>query len=58
MGILKSKRPEPDSEAAADSGPHPTRAKSLSKMLRMVENERFTVEIDSENAILDCTLER
>ena len=36
----------------------PTRAKSLSKMLRIVENERFTFEIDSEIAILDCTLER
>ena len=35
-----------------------TRAKRLSKMLRIVENERFTFEIDSENVILDCTLER
>ena len=34
-----------------------TRAKGLSKMLRIVENERFTFDIDSENAILDCTLE-
>ena len=33
-----------------------TRAKSLSKMLHIVENERFTVEIDSENAILVNTL--
>ena len=30
-----------------------THAKSLSKMLRIVENERFTVEIDSVNAIID-----
>ena len=38
--------------------PLSTRAKSLSKMLRIVENERFTFDIDPENAILDCTLER
>ena len=31
---------------------------SLLKVLLVVENERFTVEIDSESAILDCTLER
>ena len=24
-------------------------------MLRIVQNERFTVEIDSENALLNCT---
>ena len=30
-----------------------TRAKSLSKMLHILENERFSVEIDSENAILN-----
>ena len=29
----------------------PGRSKSLSKMMRLVENERYTVEIDSENAI-------
>ena len=33
-----------------------TRSKSLLKMMRIVENERFTVEIDSENAILDCRI--
>ena len=27
-------------------------------VMHIVENERFTFEIDSENAILDCTLER
>ena len=27
---------------------HATRAKSLSKMLRIVDNERFTFEIDTE----------
>ena len=42
-----------------DSHGCPTRrAKSLLKILRIVENERFTFEIDSEIAILDCTLER
>ena len=37
-----------------------TRAKSLSKMLHIVENERFIFDTDSENAILvlDSTLER
>ena len=35
-----------------------TRSKSLLKMMLVVENEGFTVEIDSEHAILDCTLER
>ena len=34
---------------------HPTRSKSLSKMLRIVQNERFTFEIDSENALLNST---
>ena len=32
-----------------------TRSKSLSKMLRIVQNERFTFEIDSENALLNST---
>ena len=36
----------------------PTRAKSVSKMLRTVENERFRFEIELKIAILDCTLER
>ncbi len=31
---------------------------SLSKMLRQVQNEMFTFEIDSENALVGCTLER
>ena len=32
-----------------------TRSKSLSKMMRIVQNERCTIEIDSENALLNCT---
>ena len=32
-----------------------TRSKSLSKMMRIVINERFTIEIDSENALLNST---
>ncbi len=36
----------------------PTRAQSLSKMLRYVQNEMFTFEIDSENALVGCILER
>ena len=36
----------------------PTRAKSLSKMLRKWENEMFTFEIDSEAALVGSTLER
>ncbi len=34
------------------------RSKSLSKMLRQVQNEMFTFEIDPENALVGCTLER
>ena len=30
-------------------------SKSLSKMLRIVQNERFTIEFDSENALLNST---
>ncbi len=35
----------------------PTRSQSLSKMLCWVQNEMFTFEIDSENALVGCTLE-
>ena len=57
-----TRRPRPGSESAAGGfgrlpRPRDSRGKSLSKMLRMVETERFTFDIDSENAILDCTLE-
>jgi hypothetical protein len=31
---------------------------SLMRMLRKVQNERFTFQIDSETAVLHCTLER
>jgi len=39
-------------------GPGPTRSKSQSKMMRKCENEMFTFEIDSEIALVGCTLER
>ncbi len=35
---------------------HATRAQSLMKMLRRVQNEMFTFKIDSEIALVDCTL--
>ena len=42
-----------------DSGPLTTRSKSLPKMLRIVQNERFTTnftfEIDSESSLLNST---
>ena len=42
----------PSAVVQSSSEPASTRAKSLSKMLCIVENKRFTVEIDSEKAIL------
>ena len=33
-----------------------TRAQSLMKMLRRVENEKFTFKIDTEIALVDCTI--
>ncbi len=33
----------------------PSRAQSLMKMLRRVENEKFTFKIDTEIALVDCT---
>jgi hypothetical protein len=39
-----------------DTPCYKTRSKSLSKMMREVQNEMFTFEIDSENALVGCTL--
>ena len=46
---------QPDSEPAVRVWPA-TRFKSPSKMLRRVQNEKFTFEFDSEIALVDCTL--
>ena len=47
-----------DSESSRPGGQPATRFKSLSKMLRRVQNEMFTFEFDSEAVILVSTLER
>ena len=47
-----------DGAGPAALGHNPTQKSIENMMMRIVENESFTFEIDSENAMLDCTLER
>ncbi len=52
---LRPPHPQPPPASAPTT---PTRTRTQMKMLRGVQNERFTFEIDKEKALVGCTLER
>jgi hypothetical protein len=59
LQLRRSNRP-PDGRSNRDgrSNPGPSRTRTQMQMLRGVQNERFTFEVDSESAIVVSTLER